>query len=281
MASHRVPTATRAGRRLPLLLLAILIPSATVLSLGLKTIRQERELADKRRADARLRAVTDARQTLLTRLERARSTQQAGLHDSAVAFVLATDSTDRIVPPWAADERKSRFLRDRDAAPFAALFAAAERAAHLRHDSVAAESLYARAQRSTSNLAVAAFTELQAIQFAPLTPDRIDRAQRLATLPLDTTDEFGVPLALYAVRQLEVLRQARRVDWLELGREIARRLTSDRLSPAACHLAQTVFADAPSDVPSRLSPERVGDQCAQLDALEDLASSAPPRPTAT
>ena len=282
MTSDRVPTATRAARRLPLLLLAILIPSATVLSLGLKTIRQERELADKRRADARARALTDARQSLLARLERARSTQQAGLHDSAVAFVLPTDSTDRIVPPWATDERTTRFLRDRDAAPFAALFAAAERAAHLTHDTVAAESLYARAQRSTSNAALAAFTELQAIQVAPVAPNRIDRAKRLVTLPLDTTDEFGVPLSLYAIRQLELRHQTARIDWPELERGIGSRLTSNRLSPTACHLAQTVLADAPSDVRSRLSLERVDDSCAQLDAVEDLASSSvSPRSTAT
>jgi len=269
----RASLRTRSARRLPLLLLAILIPSATVLALGLKTTRQERELAEKRQADARARALTDARQTLLTRLERARLAELSGSHDSAIAFALPVDSLGRITAPWKADDNVREFIRDREAPSFAKRLAIAERAVHQAHDSAAAETLYARARRATSNDALAAFIELQAIHVAPRSAARTDRMVRLADLTFDADDEFGVPIALYAARQLELEREVANVSWSDLARRVQERLASNRLSSNACQLAQTVLAAAPNSVGKREAPERTAERCVELDALDDLASS--------
>jgi len=59
-------------KRLLLFSLAIVLPSVVFLGLGARLLRQERELADKRRADERTRIIGTVRHELAARLERLR-----------------------------------------------------------------------------------------------------------------------------------------------------------------------------------------------------------------
>src|SRR5512137_806972 len=81
---------------------AVVLPSALLLVLGLLTIRQEEELAGKRRSEEKLRVISLLRQELLTRLEvialRAASGQLTP-RDPEIALAARLES-GRLVMPW-------------------------------------------------------------------------------------------------------------------------------------------------------------------------------------
>ena len=274
--ANRPPTRNRSARHLPLLLLAILIPSAAVLVLGMKTVTQERELAGKRRADARYRAIADVRQALLARLERARLIETTGdsagdrpYADSAVVFVARIDST-QVVMPWTTDPDAQLYDHLRTRNPYADLLARAEDAEHRAHDTGTAERFYARARDAAIHPSLAAYAELQALHVVPKSAASIARLTRLAESALDHRDEFGVPLALYAMRALQVQGEQSQLKGSHVVERAERQLLASRqLSPTACHLLAAIVTDANDETIRQ--PSAVA-RCQELDTADSLIS---------
>jgi signal transduction histidine kinase len=91
--------------------LAIVVPCALLVVLTVRMLVQERELADQRIADERVRIAADVRQELLSHLERLRLEAAAAEPLPQVALVAQVDG-GRLVMPW-----------ERDPAPGAAALA--------------------------------------------------------------------------------------------------------------------------------------------------------------
>lgn len=89
---------------------AVVIPLALLLTLAVRAIRQEEELAQKRRAEEKLRLIALVRQELLNRLEdialRAASGQLTP-RSREIALVARLDS-GRLVMPWEDRDRRRR-----------------------------------------------------------------------------------------------------------------------------------------------------------------------------
>jgi signal transduction histidine kinase len=102
----------RRKRQLVLFLAAILVPAILLIGLGIRVLRQEGELSDKRIADDRRTALEQLRNELSTKLEAIKLQELQRLQedsrpsvtrrpaDSPVVFILPLDQ-DRIVMPWA------------------------------------------------------------------------------------------------------------------------------------------------------------------------------------
>lgn len=221
----------RRARRIALLLSAILIPTAAVILLVVRVVRQETELSERRASEQRREALDQLRRELTARLQALRLEEvnrligESGRRlppNSPIVFV-APLMDDRMVVPW----------EDGRTAPLStAEFARAQREAESRefrqHDPAAAVAAYRRLlemARSPWEQCSARLWLGRSYLKAGMTADaeRIDRAALQACG--DVSDADGVPLGVYAAERLLangksdeavtefLLRRARAPQW--------------------------------------------------------------------
>jgi signal transduction histidine kinase len=221
----------RRARRVALLLSAILIPTAAVILLVVRVVRQETELSERRASEQRREALDQLRRELTARLQALRLEEvnrligESGRRlppNSPIVFVAAL-MDDRMVVPW----------EDGRTAPLStAEFALAQREAESRefrqHDPAAAVAAYRRLlemARSPWEQCSARLWLGRSYLKAGMTADaeRIDRAALEACG--DVSDADGVPLGVYAAERLLangksdeavtdfLLRRARAPQW--------------------------------------------------------------------
>jgi signal transduction histidine kinase len=167
--------------------------------LGVRTLRQDEELARQSASNDKRRAIDLARQELLTRLESIKLRAAAGRvspHDPELALV-GIVRAGRVLWPWEQAEGSS---------------------ATEQKDLSAAAALAREGCRSE------AFTG----------------CRRLLQLPAKVTDEYGIPLALYAARLLAASESP--ADQREITRRIEQELEAVWLAPAALYMT----ADLPN-----------------------------------
>jgi signal transduction histidine kinase len=265
-----------ARRQSLLLLVAVLLPSLVLVGVGARMIVQEGELDSGRQAAARRRAVTDFRQQLLARLERARLRELRGLStggsaygDSAIVLVARVVS-GTLVLPWQDDSATRSFARGLEDTAFASALEDAQRA--VRGPAPARGAAFRRARLRAPSPAHASYAALFEAHILA-EPARYARILDLMALPLAQRDEFGVPFALYAGRMAaesatDTASRARLRRFVEGA--AADLLSARNLSPPACYLLRDVAAHAGrSDI-----AEAVQRRCAELDLGERLASDA-------
>jgi signal transduction histidine kinase len=263
------PAKRRLTRRFFLLSLAILVPSTAVILLGARAIVQDRELDDKHRADAHRRAIADIKEQMNARLELARRAEIAAVDgdsstygDSIITFVGRIDSS-AIIPGWSDDPSVRAFARLHAQSPFTDLIAAAQRQEQ-RSDTASAESLYIRARSTATNQSLAAFAELQASRLVSPTA-RIARLTRLLDVSLANRDEFGVPLALYAARELDRIGERSTLDHAQFIERADRELIASRtLSPTTCYLLRALH----ERTSETQTAKQVAARCKEIDEIE-------------
>lgn len=198
----------RRARRIALLLSAILIPTAAVILLGFRVVRQERELSARRASEQRREALDQLRRELTARLQALRLEEvnrvlgESGGRfppDSPIVFV-APVVENRMVPPWEGDrspprptaefaqaqhEGEMREFRDNDAAAAAGSYRLAMDVAR-----TSSERCSARVSLGRSYLKAAMTAEAERSDHAALRECG------------DVFDADGVPMALYAAERL-------------------------------------------------------------------------------
>ena len=198
----------RRARRLALLLSAILIPTAAVILLGFRVVRQERELSARRASEQRREALDQLRRELTARLQALRLEEvnrvlgESGGRlppDSPIVFV-APVVENRMVPPWEGNRRaprptaafaraqlegETREFRDNDAAAAAASYRLA-----MDVSRTAAERCAARVSLGRANMKAARTADAERSDHAALRECG------------DVFDADGVPFALYAAERL-------------------------------------------------------------------------------
>ena len=198
----------RRARRIALLLSAILIPTAAVILLVFRVVRQENELSDRRASEQRREALDQLRRELTARLQALRLEEvnrligESGRRlppDSPIVFV-APMVQDRMVLPWedgrtppppAAEfvrsqrEGESREFRQNDAAAAAASYRHALDIARSPWERCSARLWLGRSYLSAGLTVDAESTDRAALQECG-----------------DVSDPDGVPLALYAAERL-------------------------------------------------------------------------------
>ena len=203
-------------RQIGLFLIAIILPSAVLVALGVRMIGQERELAEKRLADDRRRAVAQIRQDLLAKLETikleeltAPTDREAGgpsrsYVNPAVALV-ALIKDGQLVLPWEAGNTVQTARTQLADAAFARLIRQGQRAEFGAREFSSSIELYSRAVEAARHPTQSGYARLLlARALSSAERDREARAQyrRLLALPSGVTDEYGIPLGLYAAARL-------------------------------------------------------------------------------
>ena len=181
-------------RRILLLLLVVTLPCAVVIGLGLRTLGQERELAEKRLSDERARLAEDIAAAVAQELaEETRGGKEVlalAVHEGAVQ------------PPWQAigvpeaGERFRSAIRRGEAEEFA------------RDDPTTALVAYRRAAavaETPFETATALLAAARAQAKLARRSEAIDLYEELLETPGATVDEDGIPFALYAATRLRDL----------------------------------------------------------------------------
>jgi signal transduction histidine kinase len=202
-ADHR-----RRGRRIALLLSAILIPTAAVILLVVRVVRQENELAERRASEQRREALDQLRRELTARLQALRLEEvnrligESGRRlppNSPIVFVAAVRE-DRLVPPWEAERTPPR-----PTAAFTRWQLEGESREFRQNDAVAAAAAYGRA----ANAARSPWEQCSArlwLGRSYLKAGMTTEAERTDRAVMDEcgeeVDGDGIPLALYAAERL-------------------------------------------------------------------------------
>jgi signal transduction histidine kinase len=187
-------------RQILLFLLAVLLPAAVLVTLAVRLVRQETELAAKRVEAARREASEELRRELSARLDAIKLAFAADARSDPPIVFVARLEQDRVVLPW-----EDRQPRSRPLPALSALQHQAEEEEFLRNDPAAAAIAYRKA-------AAAAQSEFDKCQ-SRLRLGRVlykagDEAASARTLtPMITecravTDDDGVAFAFYAAELL-------------------------------------------------------------------------------
>jgi len=234
-------------RQALLFLIAILVPCAVLVGLGVRSIQQERQLEQKRVAEERQRSAQDFRQKLLSELEKIKLqlvTQTASHVDArafrsegVLAFVGALNDGG-LQLPWESSSKARQFRQSLNDGKFAEEIRQAESQESGPHQFENAARLHRAAIGAAAQPAQRSYAELGLARSLLKLGRRAEGLQAyervLASSP-DVVDDFDMPLALYAAPPL-LEANAKRAEisaWVRLATDPAR-----PLPPAALRLAR-------------------------------------------
>jgi signal transduction histidine kinase len=237
----------RPSRPALLFLAALGAPCVLLIGLTLRLLGQERELAEKRRADDRRRLATDVRQDLIGRVTRLRldllerhAAADVDGNGGPLAFVARVEG-DALVFPWDA----GRAAADEPPALVNAI-RSGEREEFIQRAYPRAVTSYTMAARAAVTPAQRAIAQLhlaRVLEKNGQTEQAHGAYVTLAQTPADAVDDQRIPLALYAARRL--------IDWQHLtpsdGSTAAGVLRTalrggSPLNPTAVYMARDVAA---------------------------------------
>ncbi|MBP1597917.1 MAG: OmpR family signal transduction histidine kinase [Acidobacteria bacterium] len=238
---------------------AVVLPSALLLALAVRTIRQEEELAGKHRSEEKLRVISLVRQEFLTRLEGIALRAAGGQltpRDREIALVAQLER-GRLVMPW-----ESTAHRPQPGNTFDFALQQARQQLYGLHDPEGAAArlraailkAHAPEERARAELLLAACLSAKGDRDGSLEVTR-----RLLQVSPEVTDEYGVPYVFYAARRLS--GDASGANDQQILGVVSRVIDTTWLSPAAASMA----ADLLAALQSSSQPE-IREQAAALHA---------------
>jgi signal transduction histidine kinase len=175
---------------------AVVAPSAVLIILGIRTVHQDEELAARQAAEESRNTVALAQRELLTRLETVKLRAAAGQVSprDSEAALVAGVESGRLILPWEHTWTDSKAVKK------------------AREDLGTAAKLVREGNRSKALVI----------------------ATRLAELPSELTDEYGIPYAIYGARSLAEAESSG--DQRESSQHIQQILKTTWLSPPALYM---------------------------------------------
>ena len=270
-----------------LFLIAIVLPCTVLAVLTVRLMTLQRELAGKRRVEARSALIDTLRSEIWAQMERLKlhavmqgGTRAAGATASnidGVALVAAVES-GRMRLPWEPDPVSAGAAAFDGPGSYADAIRAAEYAE--RGPGGAGETLaaYKRAIATAASPAQAAFARLglsRTLETVGRVGDGAIEDRQLLRIPLAVRDDVGTPFALYATRRLLTRPPDRDVDYRAMVEVLDGCLiAAPPLPPHALYmvrdLGRMVAAQAPEDG-LRASGNRVVEQATEMSREREQA----------
>ena len=248
------------ARRAALFLIALALPSAGVVALGLRSVSQERELTERRAAEDTRREVRRLHDDLFAALERLTLDVMSGRAAAAPLVFGLTIRSGRLVFPWEVMPHAAASQLSSRRAEFARVVTGAERAEYAEHRPDRAAAAYRRALVIAVDEADAGYALLQVARLRAAqqdVPSAVAEYIKVLALPSTVVDDERVPLAYYAGERL--------LDLHAEAPPISRRLVADvdgapltALGPAALYKLRALLQrTAPGEAAAVLSSTRV------------------------
>ena len=238
-------------REVVLFLIALILPSAVLVGLGLRMIAQERVAAEARVADEWGGTVRQIRLDLLSRLESIKHEEiealssitgqrHSHLYVNSEVELIATLEDGRVILPW--EDNGARIVRGQlRSAPFADWIRQGERAEFRRDDSRTAIESYGRAieiARSPAQFGYARMSLARVLAAAGREQDSWRQYRQVLAIAPDVTDEHRVPMSLYAAARLLDARLDQRRVQERLGILVANR---EWMAPATLRMVHALL----------------------------------------
>lgn len=203
-------------RQVFLFLAAVLLPCLALVALGLRLVVQERELGVARLEEERRRATRQLRQDLSSQLERIALRQatalaaqpellQARTYDDSVVVLVARFSESQLFLPWEQDELRSEARALLGQGEFGEYVRQGERVEFASETPARAIDSYRQAlevARHPVQTVYARHLVARALNKAGRQGDAETEYLQVVTAPPTLVDENGIPISLYATRQL-------------------------------------------------------------------------------
>jgi len=203
-------------RQVILFIAAVLLPCVALVALGLRLLVQERELGAARFEDERRRVTRQLQQDLSSQLERTALRQatalaarpellQARAYDDSVVVLVARLSEGQLVLPWEEDEARSESRALLGQGEFGDRIRQGERAEFASEDPARAIGSYRQALDVAQHPVQEVYARhllSRALNKAGRQEEAETQYRQLMMAPPALVDENGIPISLYAVRQL-------------------------------------------------------------------------------
>ncbi len=234
-------------KQILLFLIAVLLPSIVLVFLTIRMIGQERELAQKRMVDEQHRMARDIGQHLLVKLENIKLQERSAASDEdllpakisyvnpEVVFVGLVEGR-KLILPWERSqeiERTAKLLNDPE---YIRKIRSAEREEFVQKDFARAARLYSQAVNGADHSVQKEYARLflaRTFWKSGNNADALIHYQKLLSLPYLLSDEYGIPLSLYAAGRLLELSE----DYEEIIKSVQKEMNEKYwLSPGASYL---------------------------------------------
>jgi len=209
-------------KQILLFLLAVVLPSLVLVVFALRMISQEKELAQKRLKDEYRRLAREIGQHLLVRLEKIKlqeasaavnpnqSTAQADYANPEVVLIGKVVG-HKLWLPWEVDQRIQDCRRLLTRPNFSGEIKQAEKEEFANKDFFRAAELYRQAMKTARYPVQKGYAQLllaRALMKSGRRKEATFHYRRILGLPFNLSDEYGVPLPVYAAGCLLEVREA-------------------------------------------------------------------------
>ena len=203
-------------KQILLFLIAVLLPSVVLVFLTIRMIGQERELAQKRVADDKIRMARDIGQHLLVKLENIKLQERSAVSDedllpAKISYVnpevvlVGLVEGRQLLLPWERSqelESTTKLLNDPE---FIRKIRSAEREEFAQKNFARATSLYNQAMNEADQSVQKEYARLllaRTFWKSGNKSEALIHYQKLLSLPYNLSDEYGIPFSLYAAGRL-------------------------------------------------------------------------------
>lgn len=244
-------------RQILLFLIAVFLPSLVLIIFTVRMIGQEKELAQKRLSEERRRVALEIGRHLLFQLEHIKFQETNALADSETTptdmnyanpevVLVAPVEGRRLVLPWEENQNKNdaeRLLNDPE---FREKIQKAQKEEFANKDHQKALRLYEQALSTAKGAFQEKYTGILMARVL-MKVDQKDKAiaiyREILKHPFTVTDEYGVPLSLYAAERLLEHTKDHESVLSHIQKEISKR---PWLSPAGAYLLLDLLEDFPA-----------------------------------
>jgi signal transduction histidine kinase len=203
-------------KQILLFLLAVILPSLVLVVFTLRMISQEKELAQKRAVDERHRLAGEIGQHLLVRLEKVKLQESSAAANwnqlsakrdyvNSEVVLIGLVERDRLLLPWEENQNSEEFRRLLSSSDFARKIRNAEKEEFAKKDFNRAAQLYRQTVKTAHESVQKGYARLllaRALAKAGRKKEALSHYRRILDLPSGVTDEYGMPLSLYAAGRL-------------------------------------------------------------------------------
>ncbi len=197
-------------KQILLFLLVFVLPSIILVVLSLRMIAQDRELAEKRASDERRRITSEVSQYLYTRLEAIKNQEKSaesfleGYKNPEVVLLCQVED-NQLKLPWEIEPEDDSELLSLKQNTFMQRIQKAENEELVKKDYTLAAKLYRQILKTTLTNTQQGYTKLL-LSRVLMKSGQIEEANSLynniLALPSNITDEFNIPIFLYAAGRL-------------------------------------------------------------------------------
>jgi len=242
-----------------LFLVTVILPSLVLVIFTLRMIDQERELVQKRTADEHRYKAQEIGQRLRVRLEKIKLQEMKALVDrirfpgkfdyvNPEVVLLSEVKGNNFLLPWEVLQQHLESKRLLTAADFAEKIQRAEKLEFTDNNIALAADLYHRLMQMVSEPVQKNYARLllaRALSKLKKKKEAVAHYYQILALSFEITDEYGIPLSLYAGRRLLDME----TDYAGIHSKIRSGIEEKRwLPPAASHLLREIIEDICIDV---------------------------------